>query len=186
MIEIKGKKTIKENVELSDTLNPTVWELLCKQVEHELQNSLIYNQLSCLTNNAGLFGFSKFFKQEAIDEYDHANKIVEHLQSVFEGYIYPNKVDTVELISQDLTLLDMVKYGLNIEKGTTQSLNRIKDACESNDSNGTTYSFIVSMLREQCEEEAHYNDLIAQLKIAKDNPSAILFLDHELGEGENA
>ena len=81
-------------MKLSQNLN----DAINQQIMLELQNQNAYMQIASIFEDMQLKNLAKFFKEQASDEYDHANLFIDHLNDRNGG-----KVDIGEVNSPMIT-----------------------------------------------------------------------------------
>ncbi len=75
--------------------------------------------------------------------------------------------------------LDMFQQTLAHEQYITRSINELMELAISEKDHATRI-FLQWYVTEQVEEESNDNEIIAQLKLIKDDPQALLMLDKDL------
>jgi len=154
---------------------------LQKQAEHERFASASYLALSFWCENENYSGFAKFFKKQATEETEHAEKIHDHLldrgvMPVFSEMPAPK---------QDFTdLIDCAAHAVELEQENTRGIHACYEASiEMKDHPSTV--LLHWFINEQVEEEA-WTDKMLTLTRRATCAGALLNLDRhiikELGE----
>jgi ferritin len=154
-------------------LNKTVEEALNEQLNREMYSAYLYMSMSSDSTNKGLKGFANWFMVQYHEEMFHAMKFYEYInlqggRAVLKALAQPP--------SEFASPLDMFRKTLEHEQFITKSINDLMGLCEKN----ATRIFLQWYVTEQVEEESNDNEIIAQLKIIKDDPQGLMMLDREL------
>lgn len=149
-----------------------------RQIVHEFESEYLYLQLAAWFEARKLQGFAHWMRQQAQEEHGHAMRFFEHLVDrdweIRLGPIAapPNHFETV----QEVTLAV-----LENEKHVTHLIHEIVDlALEEHDHAAKV--LLDWFVSEQVEEEASADQLVADVKLAGDDASALLYLDGRLGQ----
>jgi ferritin len=158
-------------------ISETMTQALNEQVNREMYSAYLYMSMSAQCNKEGLKGFASWFMIQYHEEMFHAMKIYEYIQR--QGA----EVHLAAIQAPPATFespLDMFNKTLAHERSITASINQLMDlAIQEKDH--ATQIFLSWYVTEQVEEEENDNDIIAQLKLLKDNPHGLMMLDRELG-----
>jgi ferritin len=151
-------------------------QVLNEQINREMYSAYLYMAMSSHCNSIGLKGFANWFMVQYHEEMVHAMKIYE--------YLHRQAIDVqLKAIqgppSQFATPLDMFEKTLEHERFITRSINELMEQAIS-DKDHASQIFLQWYVNEQVEEEENDNDIIAQLKLVRDNPQGLLMLDREL------
>lgn len=158
-----------------------VRELLNRQINEELFSAYLYLNFSDIFAEAGLRGFSRWFRVQALEEVGHGIMILEYLEengepvelgAIREPGLLPDSDDRIRWILVE---------SLNHEKEITQLINRICEAADRAD-DLRTLRFLDWFIREQAEEESKASDLIQEYDLFGDNPASLYLMDKVLGE----
>jgi ferritin len=163
-------------------LSEQVLGLLNRQVNHELSNSMLYRQLSSIANLNGFFGTEEYCKRQSEDELGHYNKVLDYITD--RNYPFKIESPTNPEVSGISTLTDIFKAALKREILTTKMLREIKQSAIDND-DVLTDQWLIYLLGEQIKEEQNCYDILAMLKVASDDRSALLFADNKIKDWEN-
>jgi ferritin len=139
---------------------PTVLGELKRQLNHELSAAHAYQAMSvwCAARNFG--GFAEFFKKQAGEEREHAEKIIEH---VLDRGVQP-QLEAIPTPKQDFaSLLEVAKQAEAMEQANTRGINAVYEAALA----AKDYPAQVLMhwfINEQVEEEAWCAELIDRVE----------------------
>lgn len=156
-------------------LSPELNEALNEQILHEYKNSLIYAQVQSYFEDLQLKNIAEYFKKQSIQEAEHAQKFIQHLNDRTGGKVNIGGVD-----SPNLALSSVEQVGdlfVLTEEGTTESIESIFELA-SDEKSYIDFSFILSMLNEQVEEEDIANEFSLKLRNTKD----LVLFDASMGD----
>ena len=148
------------------------------QVTKEMYSAYLYMAMSSYSSSIGLKGFASWFMVQYHEEMYHAMKIYEYIHRQ-SGEVTLNAIDAPPAAFEGA--LDMFEKTLAHEQMVTRSINDLMDIALS-ERDHATQIFLQWYVTEQVEEEENDNDIIAQLKLIKDNPQGLMMLDPELGQ----
>ena len=157
-------------------MNAKVHELLNQQINKEFYSAYLYLDFSNYFEEAGLDGFTNWYKIQAEEERDHAMLFYQYLQN-------ENQKVTLEAIDKpDRTFtchMDVLKAGLAHEEYVTSLINDIYAAAyEQKDFR--TMQFLDWFVKEQGEEETNANDMITKMELFGSDPRSLYLLNQEL------
>ena len=153
-------------------------EVLNLQLNREIYSAYLYLAMSAHCSYKGLTGFANWFKVQYGEEIEHAEKFYSYL--IEQGA----RVE-LEAIEKPPTKfgapLEMFEKTLGHEQFITRS---IKDLLELAvvEKDYATSIFLQWFIKEQVEEEANDNEIIAKLKLAGEDGAGLLVVDSELGK----
>lgn len=157
-------------------LHKKMTQALNGQINKEMYSAYLYMAMSAHANSIGLKGFANWFMVQYHEEMYHAMKMYEYVQRQGEDVVL-KQIETPPATFK--SPLDMFEQTLAHEQYITKSINELMElAIEKKDH--ATQIFLEWYVTEQVEEEDNDNDIIAQLKLIKDHPQALLMLDREL------
>ena len=151
-------------------------QALNEQVNREMYSAFLYMAMSAHCNQEGLKGFANWFMVQYHEEMLHAMKFYEYIQR--QGA----QVKLATIKEPPATFespLDMFTKTLAHEQYITQSINDLMELAIA-EKDHASQIFLEWYVTEQVEEEENDNDMIAQLKLIKDNPQGLMMLDREL------
>ncbi len=158
-------------------MNKAVEQALNNQIKNEFFSAYLYLSMSAHCDRINLPGFAGWLRQQYEEERAHALRLFDFLADR-GGEIALQQLDTPQAeFSSPVQLFEEV---LGHERKVTGMINDLYAlAVKEND-----YPTQVEMqwfITEQVEEEKTAGDIVAQLKLAGDNSTALLLLDRELG-----
>lgn len=165
-------------------LDPVISDALSRQYNVERQNSAIYSAIANRFDYLNLTGFAKFALNNATEELTHAERIRSYIIDRY-GFPVVDALQSVDPPQADMLTAGRVlfSYALMREQMTTEAIKTIYDLAEDAD-DPQTCQFLMWFLEEQTKSEREFTELVAKAQFAEGCPAAVLFLDHELGEGE--
>jgi len=151
-------------------------EAINAQMVREMYSAYLYMQMSAFSNNLGLKGFANWLMVQYHEEMFHAMKMFEYLQR----QAYAVKIGTIdEPPTKWETPLHMFEKVLEHEQKVTKWINELVDQAIA-EKDHASHIFLQWYVTEQIEEEENDNDIIAQLKLIKDNVQGLMMLDKDL------
>lgn len=148
-----------------------------KQINEELYSAYLYMALSAKCSELNFNGMARWLKVQADEEIEHAQKFYNHL--IERGA-------RVELMAIDQPRLkatkpvDFFKAAYEHEKHISARIDHLVDVAHKT-SDTAAFSMLQWFVDEQVEEENTTFDVYNMLKMAGDNPSALMMLDSKLG-----
>lgn len=153
-------------------LNKKVAELMVNQVNKELYSSYLYLAISNYYAEEGLNGFASWFKKQAAEESEHADKFMEYLHDNDEKVV----LETIEAYTGKFKdYKEPLTLQLSHEKYVTSLINDIYTAAiEAKDYR--SLNFLNWFITEQAEEEKTAQDLLKEFELfAIDSKSVFEF-----------
>ncbi len=152
-----------------------------EQIVREFYSAYLYLSMSAYFERLNLTGFARWMRIQAKEEVEHAMKLYDHLvdrdEEVKLGGIEPPP-------SSWDSPLEAFKSAYEHEKSVTEHINNLVElSVKYNDH--AAFEMLQWFVKEQVEEEKITSEIVSRLKLAKDNSSAILLLDIELGKRES-
>lgn len=140
----------------------TVLRELNRQLNHELSAAHNYQAMSiwCVAEN--LTGFGEFFKKQAEEEREHADKIIEH---VLDRDCVPEIAALPAPLQKFKSLFDVALKAQEMERANTRGINAVYEAALA----AKDYPAQVLMhwfISEQVEEEAWCSELVGRVTAA--------------------
>ena len=155
-----------------------ILEALNEQVNCELESAYIYSSMASWFNNEELPGMESFMKKQAMEEIEHADKMISFLQNLGHKVVY-RPINPGDGNYKDI--YDVFNSALKHEKVVTAAINHlVKQAREEGDLR--VESFLQWYVNEQVEEEAGFESILTKLSRVKDNWSGIYIFDGQLGQ----
>ncbi len=159
-------------------LNEKLLRALNEQINREMYSAYLYMSMSSYSDTVGLKGFANWFMVQYHEEMLHAMKIYEYIQ-------HQGKQPILKALAGPPTTfespLDMFEKTLEHEQFITRSINDLSDLAIAEKDHATRI-FLEWYVTEQVEEENNDNEIIAQLKLIKDNSQGLMMLDRELAQ----
>ncbi|CAA6694973.1 MULTISPECIES: ferritin [unclassified Lentimonas] len=156
-------------------INNTIKLAIDKQATHELYAAHSYSALSmwCEANDYG--GYAKFFKQQAAEEFEHAEKFFDHalergaLPAI--GAISAPKSDYQDLLS-------VAEAALALEQANTAGIVAVYELSLA-EKDYPSQSMLQWFISEQMEEESWAESMVTKTKRAQCS-GALLYLDRHI------
>lgn len=160
---------IRQNTHLSESIS----DLLIVQYQHEMKNMQAYKQFSTWAHINGFPGASKWYREQAKEEEDHAEKIFDFLKD--SGITF--NLTSIEFYQIEINeYIDLFKNGLEIEVKTSTALNDIFFTC-GEEKLFIAQEFVNRLLYEQLAEENE-----ARMRLAIVLNGDILVADHIIND----
>ena len=162
-------------------LSERIMNLMNYQINQELVSAYLYLDFANYFNENGLKGFEHWYKVQAFEEIEHAEKFIEYMHD--EGCaVRLSEIDKVEWSADGIE--DVLARGLQHEMYVTKLIKDLYDEAE-NQYDTRTMRFLDWFINEQAEEETNAKDLIQNYENFGNGCSAGLYLlDHDLGKRE--
>ncbi len=157
-------------------LQRLVEESLNDQMNRELYSAYLYMSMASDCTGKGLKGFANWFMVQYHEEMFHAMKFYEYI-NLQGGRALLKSISQPP--SSFESALDMFIKTLEHEQYITKSINELMELAIAGKDHATQI-FLQWYVTEQVEEESNDNEIIAQLRIIKDDPQGIMLLDREL------
>lgn len=159
-------------------MNDPVREAVNRQLNHEMGSAYLYLSMSAYFESRDLEGFAQWMRMQAEEERSHAMRLYDHLVDrgarVELGALEGPKTDWD-------SPLEAFEDALEHEREVTERVNRVAEvAAEEGDR--ATENVMDWFIDEQVEEESTISRVVKRVRLAGDDPSALLMLDRELGE----
>ena len=128
-----------------------------------------------------LRGFSRYFRAESQSEHNHAAQFGEYL--ITRGQAV--ELHALEAPRQSWSSpKDIMESSFLMEADVTTSLHQLYALAERSNDVRTTV-FLDPMIEQQIQAENEFAHLLGRVRFADNQPSAILIIDNELGEGRH-
>jgi ferritin len=157
-------------------LSATMQTKLLEQAGKEWDSEYYYMAMGAWCYNNELDGFGAWFEQQASEEHTHGLRILHYIRDV-GGQI---SIPAINPIGNDFSSLrDTFEKTLEHEQLVTRMVHDlVSQARQENDH--TTDHFLQWFVSEQVEEESTARAILAKVKRAGDNPSALFLLEQQL------
>ena len=158
-------------------LKADVEKILNKQIEKEFDAATVYQGVYIYFQKELLPGFAAWFKRQLGEERDHAAKIIEYaLDRGGSPAIPATKAPKVSYGSP----LEALKAALAHERANTAGIYAcLETAQQAGDP--ATVEFLQWFVKEQVEEEATAEELLAKVAMIGDSKNGLFMMDRELG-----
>lgn len=157
-------------------LNKNVEEALNEQLNREMYSAYLYMSMSSDSTNKGLKGFANWFMVQYHEEMFHAMKFYDYINLQGGRALLKSLSQPPSAFESPL---DMFRKTLEHEQFITKSINDLMELAIAEKDHATRI-FLQWYVTEQVEEESNDNEIIAQLKIIRDDPQGLMMLDREL------
>ncbi|MFK7969908.1 MAG: ferritin [Bacteroidia bacterium] len=157
-------------------ITPRIEKLLNEQYHMEVFSAHLYLAMCSHFMDQDLDGFAHFFRLQADEEQAHARKQFDYIHEV-DGKLTIGQIDAPQTTFG--TMREAFELALEHEQKVTKSINSIVKATFEED-DFATQNFLQWFIQEQVEEEASMRSIIAKVKLAEGNNSAIYLLNEEL------
>jgi ferritin len=157
-------------------MNKKLEAALNKQINEEAYSAYLYLSMVSYFESVGLKGFANWMRVQNQEETFHMTRIFDFVLT--RG----GKVKLLAIAEPQTTWknsMDAFQATLKHEEHITACINGLVDLARDEKENAT-FNFLQWFISEQVEEEDNVNTIIAKLKLAGDNGSAIYMLDQEL------
>lgn len=158
----------------------SVLEMLTGHVFVEEKASRIYRHLANWAERASWVGIAKFFRKEAAEELEHSNKFQDYVL-IRGGAVPMDSLPSVpEIPKSPLEAFDIVR------RAEIDVLNKILaiSAAAKDANDWDTVRFLHEFTEAGTKQIDFLRVCIDQLARAENNAAALLFFDHEIGEGD--
>lgn len=146
------------------------------QINKELFSAYLYLAMQSYFTEQNMNGFAHWLSIQVQEEIAHAMGMYNYVHE---------RGGKVELLPVDkpigswLSPLDAFEAVLNHENHITNSINALADVADEV-KDRAALSFLQWYIKEQVEEEASVADVLGDLRLAQNDPRALLLLDREL------
>lgn len=162
------------------TISKALQTIINKQISQEFESFYTYLAMAAYFENRALNGFAKWMRMQSHEEYEHALKFFDYLNDRGgRAELLTIPQPPVEFDSP----LGVFQQSLEQEQRVTESIYEIYQMAHQ-ERDYATVSFLKWFSDEQVEEERSAADMVERLKLAGEDPQALLFLDSEAGRRE--
>lgn len=161
-------------------LSEKITDLIQNQVNKEYYSAYLYLDFSGFYADKGLDGFAAWYKKQADEEVEHAEKFVKYLEDngvrpVYETIAKP-EMNPVEL-------KDPLVFSLDHEKYVTSLINAIYEEA-FNEKDYRTQQFLSWFIDEQGEEEKNAEDNLKKFELFGSDPKGLYELNSAFANRE--
>lgn len=159
-------------------LNPKIQEAFNRQLNAELHSSYLYLSMVAYFESENLAGMATWMRIQAQEELNHALKFFDFINDR-DGRVTLTPVEgpKTEWESPLGAFQDAYAHECKI----TGLINQLVDL-SIKESDHAANAFLQWFVTEQVEEEASAKSIVDKLKLAGDNPVALLMMDGELAQ----
>ena len=150
-----------DKLKISQELN----EMLNNQVNKEFENVLKYKKLESYYDSMGLVGIAKIFAGQVSEEFNHANQIIDYINTRLGGEYIPENVEAPDF--EVLSPQHGAELFLEAEVETSEELQYIADYIYQSHSY-MDINFIQTMLGYQITEEMEAELLLQRVNGVND------------------
>jgi ferritin len=174
-LEIK-KRPFKQ--EERTMMKKKMQEALNNQINEELYSSYIYEAMVAYFEEENLPGCAQWMRLQADEEIAHARKIRDYL---FERGARVKLQAIKEPPLKWASALDAFEAAYKHECHISECIDKLASLAQKEEDHATR-NFLEWFIAEQVEEEANADNMVQQLKRAKDAPGALFMIDREAGQ----
>ena len=158
-------------------LSDKMQQALNAQVNAEMYSAYLYLSMATYFQDQNLAGLATWMQVQAQEEMVHAMKIYQYIEEA-RGRVELAPIDgpPTEWESPLAAFQDAFKH----ERKVTGLINDLVDLARDDNDKATEF-MLQWFVTEQVEEEANADNNVRLLKLAGDNPHALLMADRELG-----
>ncbi len=159
-------------------IKDNVVSALNKQINEEIYSAYLYASMRSYFEKLNLKGFANWLRIQVQEELFHARK--------FENYIYERggEVEWYEIKKPTKTWkspVDAFEAVYKHECYITECINKLAETAEK-EGDRSARMFLDWFINEQVEEEANADEILQKLRMVKDAPGGIYWIDKELGQ----
>jgi len=161
-------------------ISQAIQDAMNEQIKNELFSAYLYLSMAAYCESINLKGFAHWMRVQHQEETGHAMRFFDFINDR-GGRV------TLQAIPQPPTEfkspLDIFEQTLEHERKVTAMINKIYDLAVK-EGDYASQALLQWFVTEQVEEEKSATEILEKLRLAGDRGSALLYLDHELGERE--
>src|SRR5215213_1477652 len=163
-------------------MNTTVLAAINEQINSEFEASYTYLAMAAFCDQQKFLGAAKWLRLQSDEERGHALKLFDFVLAR-DGKVDPKNIDKPQA---DFDSLGAVfEQALKHEQRVTGQINGLYELCFTQKA-FAEMTELQWFLTEQVEEEKTAREIVAKFQLVKNDPSAILDLDRELGSRADA
>lgn len=159
-------------------LSQTVQDALNQQINTELSSSYAYLGMSAYCEHSHFHGFAKWLRAQSAEEYGHGMKLYDFMMA------RNCTVDLHDIIAPNIefgSVRQVFDDALAQEIAVSQKIDSLYELALKEKAFATLVE-LEWFIKEQVEEEHTFRDIVSKFNLVKDDPSALLDLDREMGE----
>lgn len=159
-------------------LKKKIQKALNEQINAEMYSAYLYLSMESYFQSISLAGFANWMRGQVQEELSHAMKFYDFVGERGGRVV----LDTIKKpVSTWESPLAAFEHILQHEQLVTGLINDLVDLAEKERDHATRI-FLQWFVTEQVEEEATVGEIVDKLKLTRDNPSGLFFLDAEMGK----
>jgi ferritin len=147
------------------------------QIAKEFYASHLYLSMAAWFEDQNLPGFGHWMRMQSSEEHGHAMRLFDYLIDA-GGRV--RLAGVAEPPTDFKGPMQIMQESLKHEQKVTASIRKLYELADK-DKDYATQLHLQWFITEQLEEEKQAGDIIARLKLAGNNPAALLMVDGELG-----
>ena len=149
-----------------------------RQINLEFASSHAYLQMAAYFSDLSLSGFEVWMRAQAEEEREHALKFYDFVLDRGNEVV----LGTVDAPgSAPSSPLEAFEIALEQERTVTRAIGALLEQAQS-EGDSASYPILQWFMTEQIEEEASVGEIVDQLRLAGDNPAALLMLDRQYAQ----
>ena len=157
--------------------NKKIEEAFNKQINHEFYAAYLYLSIAADFEKKNLKGFSHWMRLQAKEELSHGMKFFDYIiERGGEVKLTEIKTPTANWANP----IEAFQEASNHEALVTKKINNLVNLIDV-EKDPASLPFLQWFLNEQVEEESSALQILSKLKMIKEEGSALLMLDNELG-----
>ena len=156
-------------------MDTSLIKIIEKQATHEISASMAYLAMSNWCASEDYSGFADFFKKQASEEMEHAEKFQKHL---LERGVLPMITEIATPKCSYESILEVSKMALTLEETNTKNIVAAYEAADAVKDYPAKF-MLQWFIEEQVEEEAWANSMVTHAERAQ-CAGALLNLDRHL------
>ena len=163
-------------------LSTLIQESLNSQINAELNASYSYLAMSSFCKSQNFHGFAAWLRAQSTEEYGHAMKLYDFV--IARG----GQVELLELPAPRVefgSVQQLFEEALEQEISVSQRIDSLYELAFKEKAFAATVE-LQWFIQEQVEEEHTFRAIVSKLNLIKNDPSALLDLDRELGNRQTA
>lgn len=157
-------------------ISETIQDALNTQLNFELYSSYVYWSMAHYSDDAGLSGMAAWFKMQAMEEMQHADKIAGFINER-NGRVLLKAIEGPQ--TEWASPLAAFENAYEHECTVSSRINAIVDLAIAEKDHATS-GFLQWFVAEQVEEEASVLAIVDKLKLAGSHTGALLMIDKDL------
>ena len=158
-------------------IKPEIEQAINDQINQEFTAAYVYLGMAAYFDSRDLPGFAHWCVMQYEEENQHAMRLFNYLLDR-GGDVKLNAIPKPAATYENAAAV--FKQALRQEEENTHSINELYELASAAKDHATL-SHLQWFLDEQVEEEKNVGEVLAQVRMAGSDPSAILYLDDKLG-----